>query len=116
MIVVVALALILIGVAVALVTSAVLEPRIRRSENLSQIDAYGQSTNMLQRADDLLKAATHAYSIGATSLLDLLEAQRAYINTRIDYLEATAVYRQALADLENARGGLGIFGDKEITP
>jgi tight adherence protein C len=35
------IALILIGLAVALVTSAVLEPRIRRSENLSQIEAYG---------------------------------------------------------------------------
>jgi tight adherence protein C len=34
-------ALILIGLAVALVTSAILEPRIRRSENLSKIGAYG---------------------------------------------------------------------------
>jgi tight adherence protein C len=33
--------LVLIGVAVALVTSAILEPRIRRSENLSQVEAYG---------------------------------------------------------------------------
>jgi tight adherence protein C len=35
------IALALLGLAVALVTSAVLEPRIRRSENLSQIEAYG---------------------------------------------------------------------------
>jgi tight adherence protein C len=41
MILVAVIALILIGLAVALVTSAVLEPRIRRSENLSQIEAYG---------------------------------------------------------------------------
>jgi Flp pilus assembly protein TadB len=40
-IVVLIVALALIGLAVALVTSAVLEPRIRRSENLSQIEAYG---------------------------------------------------------------------------
>jgi tight adherence protein C len=62
MILVAALALILIGVAVALLTSAVMEPRIRRSENLSQIEAYGyagrvseESTTRHQRAtlDDL---------------------------------------------------------------
>jgi len=62
MIIVAALALILLGLAVALVTSAVMEPRIRRSENLSQIEAYGyagkvpeQSANRRQRAtlDDL---------------------------------------------------------------
>jgi tight adherence protein C len=40
-IVVLIIALALIGLAVALVASAVLEPRIRRSENLSQIEAYG---------------------------------------------------------------------------
>ena len=41
MILLAVIALLLIGLAVALVTSAVLEPRIRRSENLSQIEAYG---------------------------------------------------------------------------
>ena len=41
MIVVAIIALALLGVAVALVASAVLEPRIRRSENLAQIEAYG---------------------------------------------------------------------------
>ena len=41
MILVAVIALLLIGLAVALVTSAVLEPKIRRSENLSQIEAYG---------------------------------------------------------------------------
>jgi tight adherence protein C len=35
------IALLLIGLAVALLTSAILEPRIRRSENLAQIEAYG---------------------------------------------------------------------------
>ena len=44
MIVVLIVALALIGLAVALVTSAVLEPRIRRSENLSQIEAYGYTS------------------------------------------------------------------------
>jgi tight adherence protein C len=62
MILVAALALILLGLAVALLTSAVMEPRIRRSENLAQIEAYGyaghaaeQSTTRHQRAtlDDL---------------------------------------------------------------
>jgi tight adherence protein C len=41
MFLVAALALVLIGLAVALLASAVLEPRIRRSENLSGIEAYG---------------------------------------------------------------------------
>jgi tight adherence protein C len=62
MLLVAILALILIGLAVTLLTSAVMEPRIRRSENLAQIEAYGyaghvteQSTTRHQRAslDDL---------------------------------------------------------------
>jgi tight adherence protein C len=41
MILVAIIAVILLAIAVALVASAVLEPRVRRSENLSQIEAYG---------------------------------------------------------------------------
>ena len=70
---------------------------------------------MLERASALLAASTKAFSIGATSLLELLEAQRSYISTQSDYLSAVATYRQALADLQTAAGALGIYGDAQIT-
>ena len=41
MVLVLILAVALFGIAVAFVASAVVEPRVRRSENLSQIEAYG---------------------------------------------------------------------------
>jgi cobalt-zinc-cadmium efflux system outer membrane protein len=81
-----------------------------------ETDAYGGQTNMLERSAALLKTATAAYGIGATSLLELLEAQRAYINTQKDYLDAVGDYRDALSNLENSLGGVGIYGEKEITP
>jgi tight adherence protein C len=44
MILLVIIAILMLAVAVALVTSAVLEPRVRRSEHISQIEAYGYTT------------------------------------------------------------------------
>jgi tight adherence protein C len=41
MVLIVILAVVMLAIAVVLVTSAVLEPRVRRSEHMSQIEAYG---------------------------------------------------------------------------
>jgi len=58
MILVAAIALILLGIAVALVTSAVLEPRIRRSENLAQIEAYGYTGQVAEQSAPRHQRAT----------------------------------------------------------
>jgi cobalt-zinc-cadmium efflux system outer membrane protein len=83
---------------------------------LRETDAYGKDTNMLERADGLLKTAQAAYGLGATSLLELLEAQRSYNNTRADYLAVIADYRQALADLNSALGRTGLYPSQGTTP
>ena len=85
--------------------------RILESYEKRSTDVYGKETNRLERATQLLTAATAAYKIGATSILDLLEAQRTYNQTRSDYIEALAAYRQALAMLANSLGKNGVYGE-----
>jgi cobalt-zinc-cadmium efflux system outer membrane protein len=67
------------------------------------LDAY--EGGMLERAELALKAAEKAYKVGAVSLLELLEAQRTYIDTRAQFLKTSYDYRQATIDLGHAVGG-----------
>ena len=60
---------------------------------------------MLERAELALKAAEKSYKVGAVSLLELLEAQRTYIDTRAQYLKTAYDWRQATIDLGHAVGG-----------
>jgi cobalt-zinc-cadmium efflux system outer membrane protein len=77
---------------------------VRREERArAMLDIY--EGGMLQRAEDLLKVAERSYKAGAVSLLELLEAQRAYMDTRADYLKAQNVVVQARIDITHAVGG-----------
>jgi outer membrane protein, heavy metal efflux system len=67
------------------------------------LDAF--EGGMLERADLALRAAEKSYKVGAVSLLELLEAQRTYIDTRAQYLKTAYDYRQATIDLGHAVGG-----------
>jgi outer membrane protein, heavy metal efflux system len=67
------------------------------------LDVY--EGGMLERADLALRAAEKSYKVGAVSLLELLEAQRTYIDTRAQYLRTAYDYRQATIDLDHAVGG-----------
>jgi tight adherence protein C len=58
MILVAVIALLLLGLGVALLTSAVLEPRIRRSENLTGIEAYGYTGHMTEHTSSGRDRAT----------------------------------------------------------
>jgi outer membrane protein TolC len=51
-----------------------------------------------------LEAARYAYDRGATSLLDLLEAIRAYGDTRSDYFTAVHDYWVSVFSVERAAG------------
>src|SRR5262249_22812061 len=75
--------------------------RYERSRVL--LDAF--EGGMLERADLALRAAEKSYKVGAVSLLELLEAQRTYIDTRAQYLKTSYDYRQAEIDLVHAVGG-----------
>jgi cobalt-zinc-cadmium efflux system outer membrane protein len=77
---------------------------VRRSErSRALLDAI--EGGMLERAELALRAAEKSYKAGAVSLLELLEAQRTYIDTRAQYLKAAYDFRQAEIDLVHAVGG-----------
>ncbi len=75
--------------------------RLERAETL--LDMYEQG-GMLDRAEKALRVAENSYKAGSISLLELLEAQRTYIDTRAQYLRAQHDYRQAVIDVAHATG------------
>jgi cobalt-zinc-cadmium efflux system outer membrane protein len=60
---------------------------------------------MLDRASMALRVAETSYKAGASSLLELLEARRTYIETNGNYLRAQHDYRQSIIDLYHSIGG-----------
>ncbi|HEX7479643.1 MAG TPA: TolC family protein [Polyangiales bacterium] len=78
------------------------EHRLARGQTL--LDAF-EGGGMLQRAEGSLHVAESSYKAGASSLLELLEAQRTYIETRAQYLRAGYDYQQAKIDMMHAVGG-----------
>ncbi len=75
--------------------------RLERASSL--LDIYEQG-GMLDRADKALKVAESSYRAGSSSLIELLEAQRTFIDTRAQYLRAQHDYRQAVIDVAHATG------------
>jgi outer membrane protein, heavy metal efflux system len=78
------------------------EHRLARGQTL--LDAF-ESGKMLERAEGALHVAESSYKAGASSLLELLEAQRTYLETRAQYLRAGYDYQQAKIDMMHAVGG-----------
>jgi outer membrane efflux protein len=66
------------------------------------LNIYGSST--IERAGRLKTIATLSYQEGATSLLELLDAERGYNQTISSYNQARADYQSALWQLEQAVG------------
>ena len=66
--------------------------RVERSSTL--LDVY-EGGGMLSRSDNALRVAESSYKAGAVSLLELLEAQRTFIETRAQYLQVQDDYRKA---------------------
>ena len=59
---------------------------------------------MLARAQRAREVAKRSFAAGATSLLELLEAERTYLETRADYLRTLDNWRQAHIDVAYATG------------
>ncbi len=59
---------------------------------------------MLKRAEIALRVAEKSYKAGATSLLELLEAQRTFLDVRAQYLRVVYDFRQAAIDVTHAVG------------
>ncbi|HVU49920.1 MAG TPA: TolC family protein [Polyangia bacterium] len=66
--------------------------------------ATADKGGMLRRAEIALGVAEKSYKAGATTLLDLLEAQRTFLETRADYLRVLYDFRQAAIDVTHAVG------------
>ncbi len=62
-------------------------------------------TGRIARAKELLEMVQTGYDKGASSYLDVLDAQQAYRNEQADYARALATYNTAVATLERAVGG-----------
>ena len=75
--------------------------RLERADAL--LDIY-EDGGMLTRADNALAVAEKSYKAGAISLLELLEAQRTYIETRSQYLRAQDDWRKATVEVLHATG------------
>jgi cobalt-zinc-cadmium efflux system outer membrane protein len=63
-------------------------------------------TGLLKQAEQTLKVARISFQQGAASLLDLLDSQRVYRQTLLEYVQARADLSIAVARLERAVGGI----------
>jgi cobalt-zinc-cadmium efflux system outer membrane protein len=59
---------------------------------------------MLERAKTARDLVQIQYEKGASSLLELLEAERTYIATHAEYVQDLSIYWTAVAQLEQAVG------------
>ncbi|HEY3595693.1 MAG TPA: TolC family protein [Polyangiaceae bacterium] len=77
--------------------------RVARAKSLIGLFRGG---GMLDRADKALKVAEMSYRAGAISLLELLEAERTFLDTRAEYLRSQYDYQQSRIDLSHATGSI----------
>lgn len=82
------------------VTESVQEARTAKE----QIEVFEKG--LLQQAEQALGIARVSFRQGAASLLDLLDAQRVYRQTSLEYVQARSALAIALARLERWTGGL----------
>ncbi len=77
---------------------------VRREERANALLDVYESGGLLSRADASLKIAESWYRGGGASLLELLEAQRTFIETRGQYLRVQDEHRKAKIDVVHAVG------------
>jgi len=84
--------------------------KARRSQTLLAVfqrpgtTATADPGGMLARAETAVKVAEKSYKAGASSLLELLDAERTYLDTRGQFLRALHDGRQAAIDVDHAVG------------
>ena len=74
----------------------------RRARRL--LETY-EAGGMLERARSALDVAERSYQSGSSSLLEILEARRTYLETQANYLAARYDHWQAAIDVAYATGG-----------
>lgn len=68
-----------------------------------QIDLFEKE--LLKQAQETLRIAQFSFQQGASGLLDVVDAQRVYRQTQLDYAQARFELSVALTRLERATGG-----------
>jgi outer membrane protein, heavy metal efflux system len=68
-----------------------------------QVETY--RTRVIPAATELAGLAEESYTLGRSSVISLLDAQRSLRDVRREYLQALLDFQSALADLEEAIGG-----------
>lgn len=76
----------------------------RHVERAQALLSVYEKGGMIERADTALAVAEKSYKAGASSLLELLEARRTYIETQASYLRAQHDYRQSIVDVLHSVG------------
>jgi cobalt-zinc-cadmium efflux system outer membrane protein len=71
---------------------------------------------VLPAAQEAFQATEEGYRLGKFGLLDVLDVQRTFFETRGRYLEALATYHKAVADLERLSGEELRTVPEETTP
>ena len=82
--------------------AAAVRLRERARALLAALEAAGDG--MLARAEIALTVAEKSYRAGAITMLELLESQRTYLDTRAQDLRVRYDLRQAAADVSHAVG------------
>jgi cobalt-zinc-cadmium efflux system outer membrane protein len=85
------------------VRQEVAEARTRAERAEALLTLFGEG-GMLERADRALRTAERSYAVGTISLLELLEAQRTFLETRAQFLRAQYDQRKSRVDLMHAVG------------
>ena len=75
----------------------------RLSHSGRALDVYEQG--LIVQAESSVLATLAAYQTGQMDFLDLLDAERMVLRTRLGYVAETANYRKHLSQLERAAGG-----------
>ena len=74
------------------------------SLNLAAQTVEAYRSGILPQSESLLRRVTQGYALGASTILDLIDAQATLRTVRIAYYGAIGQHRQALAQLERATG------------
>ena len=68
------------------------------------VEVTALKTDILPRAESAFEAVNEGYRLGKFGLLDVLDAQRTFFGSRVQYLRSLTDYHQAVADVERLIG------------
>ncbi len=74
---------------------------MQRETNQNNLKSYALIT---EQADQILKNVRYSYSVGGTTIIDFLEAQRSWLETQQQYTNLLHKYHQSQIQLLSVTG------------